>query len=929
MAARKEILSDLSSKIADGNVREAYRTFEELPVVDQIAVSIAPGVGDVLAAYEVKEFGSRAQTNIEDKDYLGAAGNTGLSALSGISLIPLFRFLRGARGVTKPATKLADAPPPQKPPTREPAQLAPPKITEEVELPEVLPFNTKPAKDLAYKTTQDYLPLQSKARKFLHGHYKKIDPEINELSPQDWIKTLTNPNNEIPLGELRILNVLDELNEIHPKFAKEVAKKENNKISKQGLDSFMQDQQMDALQVRNVPPGQLQDPDTSFVNDAVKRSQRQKAYFVRGAGEQRTRKMHLRNLEMVNPNADDVLDNTAQTISGNKAYVMDGTGVTYPMGRYEARAGNLFDESGTEVSEYIKDALDDLGIESTDKFVDIFRVQSDFAKEVGRSDNFINPKTQAAITKKLLQYNKLTEELNPFLATNPSKSGNANLIAKVLEDVYELPVPGLQFKLSPEDMQKYTGRPFTESLDKTTEDIFYTMKDGKQTYIDVPNNPEALSKAYFEDMTKGPGGFADFKNGVTILKKAVIPKVNDFGSGKYKIDPYFGTSTTNEMVLPVRANVLEAYKSGADGVHIGNRQAIKEGANPDTKEGRRVLEKYDRGEKEIQKILNELGLGNKKKELTTRITGTDTEYDGTYLKFTDELKDAIEKQGINAFKDGGAVGDIPSEKELAKISQTKLDEIETELKDILGFNIYENLFKGGTLDELYQNYNASKDIKENIIDDTESKLRESLKIPYKDEIIDILQSDNPKENLEQRLDVFGTKQIDRALQGLNLPIDIKKTQEGIEFGKDIYAGDKFNVDFAGYKPDDGDFRGDIDFRYKDRGRFGNIDIQSTLDELGDIDTRARYGYSKGPFDVRAQKYPGRDATGDISYTLRNIDVGRNQKIGVKTIVDQLKRVKFNLDYMYNNPKTGGFIDANLGLSNRGGPELNIGFGREF
>ena len=56
---------------------------------------------------------------------------------------------------------------------------------------------------------------------------------------------------------------------------------------------------------------------------------------------------------------------------------------------------------------------------------------------------------------------------------------------------------------------------------------------------------------------------------------------------------------------------------------------------------------------------------------------------------------------------------------------------------------------------------------------------------------------------------------------------------------------------------------------------------------------------------------------------------QDMDIGVKTIVDQLKRVKFNLDYMYNNPKTGGFIDANLGLSNRGGPELNIGFGREF
>jgi hypothetical protein len=48
MAARKEILADLSTKIAEGKMREAYRTFEELPVVDQIAVSISPGVGESL-----------------------------------------------------------------------------------------------------------------------------------------------------------------------------------------------------------------------------------------------------------------------------------------------------------------------------------------------------------------------------------------------------------------------------------------------------------------------------------------------------------------------------------------------------------------------------------------------------------------------------------------------------------------------------------------------------------------------------------------------------------------------------------------------------------------------------------------------------------------------------------------------------------------
>ena len=48
MAERKEILSDLSSKIAEGNIREAYRSFEELPILDQIAVNLSPVVGDLI-----------------------------------------------------------------------------------------------------------------------------------------------------------------------------------------------------------------------------------------------------------------------------------------------------------------------------------------------------------------------------------------------------------------------------------------------------------------------------------------------------------------------------------------------------------------------------------------------------------------------------------------------------------------------------------------------------------------------------------------------------------------------------------------------------------------------------------------------------------------------------------------------------------------
>jgi len=645
MATRKEILSDLSKKIAAGNIREAYRDFEELPIVDQIAVSISPGVGDAIAAYEVAEFGRRAKTNIQDQDRLGAAGNLALSGLAGISLIPLLRFLRGAKAVAKTGTKVAEAPKKtDEPPVEEPLQLSAPKDQPEIELPEVLPFVTKPAKDLAYQTTQPSLPMQSKARKFLHGYYKKLDPDINELSPEDWVKTLTDPNNEIPLGELRLLNVLDELNQIHPKLIKEAAGSE--KISKGFLDNYMERQQRDALQVRGAPPGKLESPDTTFANEAVKRTQQQKLYFVRGAGEQRTMQDHYRDVYY------------PDGVKGNNAYVFDGVGTNKPLLRLQGlkdnyAAGDLpvdkMETLSPEILNNIEKSLKELNIQDTDTFADIFRVQSDFMKEVGDSRNFVNPKTEAEKVKKILRYNKFVDEVNPILATTRSMDTLASSTITRMDATSDVKKLGVnEFTIEPKDIEAITGRSYKESLDKTPEEIFYMLDETgkKQKYIDVPNNPEALSQAYFKDLYKDDKAFIDLQNGARILKKAVVPKM-DF-SGKFKIDPYFEKSTTNEMKLPVRFNVLQAYKSGADGVHIGKTQAMTEGS-PDV-----VIEKYTRGEKEIDKILNELGISNKK-GVTTKISGTGTEYDGTYLKFTDDVKKAIEEQGINAFKLGGPV----------------------------------------------------------------------------------------------------------------------------------------------------------------------------------------------------------------------------------------------------------------------------------
>ena len=903
MATRKEILSDLNSKIADGNISEAYRSFEELPVVDQIAVSIAPGVGDVLAAYEVKEFGSRAQTNIEDKDYLGAAGNTGLQVLSGISLIPLFRFLRGAKAVAKSGAKALDVPSPKPNPIAEPLQLAPPKELPQIELPEVQPFNVKPAKDLAYQTTKDYLPLQSKTRKFLHGHYKKIDPKINELSPEDWVKTLTNPNNQIPLGELRILNVLDELNEIHPKFAKAVAEQPDQKISKQGLDNYLSRQQVDALQIRNAPPGQLQSADTSFVNNDLKNTQQQKLYHVRGAGEQRTRDIHYSNLVF----ADEV---NGMNITGKNAYVFDGTGITNPMRRYEAREGNLFNEGGTEVSGYIRGALDDLGIEPTDNFASIFRVQSDFMNEVSGSNGFFNPKKQKEITKKLLRYNKLVDELNPILVRNPNPDTSRELIDNVLEDVYSLS-DGLQFKLQPKDLEKITGKPFTESLDKSLKEIYYTVDPatGGQKYFSAGPNPIDRAAAYFTEGTMGIRGQELLKNGVRILKKAIIPDP-DFAN-KFKIDPYFEKTTSNEMKLPVRANVLEAFKAGKEGIHIGPAQASMEGG------GTNILEKYTRGEKEIQKILDELGLGNKKKQLTTRIEGTNTEFDGTYLKFTDELKKAIEEQGINAFKDGGFV-DIDNSSEAKTELEYRLnagESIEDIIKDLV-----KKEYKTGI------GFNKTR---KGFIDTLESDIDKKFDFKFKDELVDILQSDDPKANIENRLRNRSTDTINNMLSDLDMPIGIRRDNYGTSFDKTFDINPNTSLSFDAYKPDEGDARGDINFNYSNQGKYGNLDIQSSIDDMGDTDNQVDYGFNKGPISIEAQKRPGRDATGSVAYNVSNIPVGNAQNVSIKAVVNQLMNAKANIDYMYNNPNTGGYFNAGIGFNSKQGPEIGINFGRNF
>ena len=61
MASRSEIASQISSLIGEGKVRDAYKQFEELPVLDQNSNKCLAWCWRCLTAYEVAEFSTRAK----------------------------------------------------------------------------------------------------------------------------------------------------------------------------------------------------------------------------------------------------------------------------------------------------------------------------------------------------------------------------------------------------------------------------------------------------------------------------------------------------------------------------------------------------------------------------------------------------------------------------------------------------------------------------------------------------------------------------------------------------------------------------------------------------------------------------------------------------------------------------------------------------
>jgi hypothetical protein len=1005
MATREEVLTNLTKAAKQGNIRDAYRDFEELPFVDQVAISISPGIGDALAVYEIGEFGARGAKNIAEKDFLGALGNYGLSGLSAISILPLFRLFRGAKAI-KAIDPVIDAPRPRKGktglkgPGEYQAEQAAKKTTENLPLPKVEEFKPLSLDEMIYPGTLESgiknLGLTSKAAKVINNSKKlpvqgKLITYLNELEKAG-----------VPQGELRLLNILDEANEIHPKLLKEVGSRGAlDKITRQRLSQYIKTNQKDAISKRivrsNEHSRQIKELGDEFANI------KENTFHVRGITRKEfdhyseaphkdhfvfdstsefklpdipeTEKIkdfiggdNFLNVARVQSDYGEEVGKYAKNISKKQINKIYGDERMYPTTKKLSDKGYLDFSIKTARKypqiksteklreQFIKDATDEGLIKTSgiyvpdnideefplEAFKTIQEVVADARKEFPITP-YIDGKAIAALKKSLDQYNDALPEINELSlkqADLQKKIDSSELtpdspsivdlnkeldqIKKTRDDLIgEKVVPNIDefggFTLSPEELKNITGKPFTESLDKSLDEIFYEVVENPNTNAIVqkygPGTPGERALNYFNEIVNNDKMTFDIGNGINILKRATKIKPDRFSG--YPIDPYAKGTRTNYMKLPIRSNFLKAVEEGKDGMYFDSaaKRLGKEGG----KDSKLLQGVFREGEGEIDRIIRELGLDPKDYVLKPKdieFKGPGNKFDGTYVKIDEALRKLVKEKGIDAFQAGGPVDE-------SKLEQTerRLDageEIDDILKDLYGTAIANEF---GEYD-----YNAPL---RNFQDSIEKNLSNQFDFKYKDDLMDIYKSDDPGANIENRARKFSTNSINSLLDDLNLPVDVRRDNYGTNFDKIFNVAPNTNVTLDAYKSDDGDFTGDLNLRYSNRGKYGNIDLQSEINELGDTQDKIKYNQDIGPFSIQARKKAGRDATGSVSYNLPSMSVGNAQTIQARAVVDNLLNAKGQLDYMYNNPNTGYFVNAGLGLNSQRGPEFNLKFGKNF
>ena len=213
------------------------------------------------------------------------------------------------------------------------------------------------------------------------------------------------------------------------------------------------------------------------------------------------------------------------------------------------------------------------------------------------------------------------------------------------------------YTLSKTDLEQATGRPFTESLGKSVDEIFYDFEriSGgntgpiRQKY--GPGTPNERALKYFNEMVNNSDQTFNIGNGLFILKKAT--KINPDLLKGYAIDPYAKGARSDVTKFPIRSNFLRAVTEGKSGMYFdsaGKRLGQEGGVGYDI-----LQTTYKEAENEIGRIIKELGKDPKKYVKKFETDNIDKRFEGTYVKIDDEIRKLVLDKGVDAFKDGGPV----------------------------------------------------------------------------------------------------------------------------------------------------------------------------------------------------------------------------------------------------------------------------------
>ena len=608
MANRAELTADIQDLIGKGNVRDAYRKFEELPIVDQIAISVTPGIGDALTAYEVGEFSTRASEKVQEGDLLGGLGYGALTALGIASFVPILRFIRARKAVqplAKNEPKLLEAP----------KEAIPAKFAD---------FIKKDLDDLAYPNTSNLI---SPTRKFITDQAGDKLPERATAGKYVALLKKVGKGSKVTEGELRALRITDEFGRLHPQLKKQFGDRE---ISLEVFDQYVKKNQKGLFNFKNVKKSDRYMPElTEEAADKLNRRgnysfETQKVYQVR----------NLENLRKKGGSATNHYPNY------DNALVFDGvidlsrtTGKTRVVARVQSEYSKM-------LSNYVK---------STKK---PFSTLEELKALQKISKNIKQESVQAAYLKSQQAVKKAAYE---------KLSKNTPEAKKLLGEIKDLDKDIAKIVKSYKDNAKFVSeykmpskRNFPEladDIDAYYKKLFY---DPTRPLSTVPGE-QSFSKFLRANADINNPVFKG-KDGKEILKAPVSFR----GSDKIRRGPFDDKDIARVEVPTVRENIAAAAADPnvSELVFSFSPGVMKR----DSAEGLEYIKDlYDKKiPAQATKVLKELGMEKKIEVDTSLISGeidaiTKNLDVGFTIKIDDELRKAIAEKGISAFRSGGAV----------------------------------------------------------------------------------------------------------------------------------------------------------------------------------------------------------------------------------------------------------------------------------